>query len=471
MKAAKKEFAYLRLALADSFSQTGHFQQALGLLKKAKRILRDEDKIKQSLALSRMAMIYNARGEYQRALRLNEGEYRLAQRHATDVNDAEAMHTLALSSMNLGMSYIRQSQSDPALPLLKQAIDLLDQLLAIFPGNAQYATHLSEAYGFLAKYYEQLDGAPDSLSFYERSSATAKALADRFPDSLWLRERLVVANERLATAWLITGNLNDALELYVDCQMAVDDLLDYFPDKFSLRMLSANLRLQVAKWNKYRENDEMSITNLERAKKEFAALAELFPHDFSVKEKLALCDQFLGEMLEKTGRPESAFRYYREFYTAAMQLYALCPDNRTIRQHLATAHERLTKAYQDRNDLQNAMLHCAQAWHISQQLYEKDPSNQELMLDFAVMNRYAGEILWMEGEYERAEPFMQEMERLFKMLSDAGPENEIYNNNMVYAMQKRFAFNEEKKKSGSVYPKFEAFLDRVLHAFFAVFGK
>jgi len=466
VKGAKRELAYLSLALADSLVQTGNLQRALVRLKKAKKILKVIDKIKQSLPLSRMGIIYNLMGEYERSFWLAKAEYNLAARYSLTVKDAEATHMLALACMNLGIGQTRMFNNEKALPYLKRSIDLLEELLGIDPDNAQYKMNLSEIFSFLGKHHEGNEGTTDAAFFYRKSNDLAKELVEMYPNSLRFKEHMAISSERLATACMIGGNLDDALEHFANCEKIINDLLEYLPDKLSLRILSANLFLQVAKWNKYKENYNAAITNLKTAKDMYAGLSELIPDDFTVKESLAMCDKFLGEMFDKTGQPDKAFFHYREFYSAALQLYAKCSGNRTIKQHLATSHEYLTRAYQRKEDLENAMLHCAQAWHISQRLYEADPDNEELMLDFAVINRYTGEVFWLQGEFERAEPFLLEMERLFKALYAINPDNETYHHNMGFAMTKMFTFHEEWLKSTSINPKLDALIDRVLSIFF-----
>jgi hypothetical protein len=148
----------------------------------------------------------------------------------------------ACTSLGASLLWITGRKAD-AEALLREAVDLFDDLAARDPLGRLGAKHAAEARTFLARALLFSGRAADALVCARRSEQELAPLVQRFPEVKLFRRNLAEAQEETASASLALGALDDARRDAESALALMLELRDSDPEQDALGYASTQILL------------------------------------------------------------------------------------------------------------------------------------------------------------------------------------------------------------------------------------
>ena len=310
-------------------------------------------------------------------------------------NDVRKLATAVMGELHDAIEALPGATSARGL-LLKRACEHLDALAVDAPDDPALAEEVATAYHRLGS----VQASASSASLGDQAAARAshrkglalrKALADRFPDDLEARSRLVASLVSVAYA---EDQIGPSLEHALAAVATAESLLTARPQELRFRRQLATAHYALG--SQYREIGDTAhaLASFEKATPLFQAVYDARPGDAQANRDLALCHKRLGAILGEP-EPAQALSHLRQAVALDTARLAASPESPQVRRDLSVSNIELGFLLLRIGDAQGALVAYRRALDLREGLVRDDPKNALAPHDLA-------SALWSVGVAENA---------------------------------------------------------------------
>ena len=246
-----------------------------------------------------------------------------------------------------------------------------------------------------------------------------------------LSHDLAILTERIGTFHKATGDLEKALQYYVQYNTLKKELYEAYPENVSFKNGLAISYQNLG-------NTQTSLGDLEKALQYYVQyntlekeLYEAYPENVSFKNGLAISYSKLGATQTSLGDLEKALQYYVQYNTLKKELYEAYPENVSFKNGLAISYSKLGETYESLGDLKKALQYYVQYNTLKKELYEAYPENVSFKNGLAISYSKLGETYESLGDLKKALQYYVQYNTLKKELYEAYPENVSFKNGLA----------------------------------------
>jgi serine/threonine protein kinase/tetratricopeptide (TPR) repeat protein len=395
-------------ALTDNVVEKVFVEQPeLGETEKAflRKVLASYEAITQELGDTAEARFVRARGYYVVARLRNllgepdEAGWRqavalLEQLVAEFPDVPEYREKLARSQNRLGIDLTELGKRAEAETALRRALVLWERLADDFPQVAPYRRGLAIIYNDLGTLLRLQKKYADAEKAYRRAVSLNEQLATASPT---YRRALARSRSNLASFLRERGSHPEAEALYRQALSVQEKRVAEFPvvpgGRRELADSYHGLGLVLARLRKPEEAETAFRQALDLRKK----LADDFPKVHLYRRDLALSYNDLGNLLRRLGKVAKAEAAYRQAINLAEKLVAEAGDVPRHHQHLARSYDNLGLVLADLRKPDEAETAFRQALPHQAKLADKFPNEAKYRLELAKTRFHLGHLLRLQG--------------------------------------------------------------------------
>ena len=131
----------------------------------------------------------------------------------------------------------------------------------------------------------------------------------------------------------------------------------------------------------------------------------------------------LGVVLDRMGEGDLALQHYSADAEIRKALVARDPRDQSIKEALYVALSYVSRAYEDRDDLQQALAYARKTLDVTSALTALDSANADWQRDFAAAENRVGNVLRWTPAVEEAKSRFQDAQRILRPLLQKSPTN------------------------------------------------
>ena len=265
-----------------------------------------------------------------------------------------------------------------------------------------------------------LAGAIDS---YRESLAEAESLAGRDPSNTDWQLRLAYAHFYLGDALRLENDLDGAMTHLTAYRTIAERLVARDPSNATFQLELSYAQGNVAAIAEARGEYAAARGSLERALTIRQQLAARSPDDRKRQQDLAVMHNRLGVVLDRMGEGDLALQHYLADLQIREALVARDPRDQSIKEALYVALSYVSRAYEDRNELPQALAYASRGLDVASALTNVDATNAVWRRDFAVAENRAGNVLRWTPAVEDAKRRFEDAGRILGPLVAKSPTN------------------------------------------------
>jgi serine/threonine protein kinase/Flp pilus assembly protein TadD len=246
-----------------------------------------------------------------------------------------------------------------------QAVPLLEQLVADFPGVAEYRHELANSHNKLGGVFLELVKYAEAEPAFRRVIALSQQLADGFPNVTSYRLQLATGYNNLGSVLRRQRKYDDAEQPYLQALELHDRLA---AESAAYRPALAKMRSNLAQlyWDqaRYKEAEECFLQALPVQQKQVAE----FPAAPRGRRELAETYNGLGRVLTQLGKPDEAEAAFGHSVDLHKKLADDFPNVSQYRAQLATAYNNLAYLLRRQGQYDRAEAHFRQSLDLKEKL-------------------------------------------------------------------------------------------------------
>jgi len=317
------------------------------------------------------------------------------------------------------VGFIKQvvGEYDEALKELKLARTLQQTLLSEQPDHAGRIKALADTCTALATLLNLRLETEDSLRMFGESRSLREQLVALEPDNVEFRR--LSANSLMNIGRARVQAENVARQGIEEMQTAQDlrrALLEKNPLLVKVRRDLAMGWFLLGTTAIDADNFDVAVTHLQAAVSEFEALHQRDPRSLNFKYYLGESNRVLGGVLGHLGRYNDSVKAYEAATVPIRSLVNGNPDVSQYREELLELTMNLATAHDQQQNDDLALKSWLDALEIVNEILEKNPSNNKLEIDQAVITSSVGDFYLRAGKFDSARKYLTEADRLFQKL-------------------------------------------------------
>lgn len=318
---------------------------------------------------------------------------------AQDAKDIEARKGLAMSKVNLADFARLRSETDEALSYNREAVTLLESVVADEPDNLKHKTALWNVSYNAALTLTQTGRAAEALEICRRILPVAVELREKDSDDPSThRFRRPYLSRALATTNLIhLGKYDEAI---TEIRVALDENEKNraaFPDGMIERLDEGvfNHHLAIALERSGRR--EQAIEAMEKSPAAIEQLVKDDPKDLRYQTSAAQFNSLFGHLLARAGKPEEAVKYFNRAVELDERVIAADAAQKQAKADLAYAYGGRGNALARTGKTAEGLADERKALTLYEELAAADSSNATLLRNYAETLAATGENYLLAG--------------------------------------------------------------------------
>lgn len=148
----------------------------------------------------------------------------------------DAMMEVAYANSNLGTLANSRGNIDAAIGYFLKSAEYTLQVVSLAPDNLDAIATLADVYSWLGSAHQKQLKLTQALSFYQSEQQLFQQIA-QLEKGYRARVNVVLANNRLAKIEIFSGNLNKAIEIYLEQQRTMEELVRHDRDNQNWRQI------------------------------------------------------------------------------------------------------------------------------------------------------------------------------------------------------------------------------------------
>ena len=306
--------------------------------------------------------------------------------------NAEFANGLNISYNKLGKIQQAMGNSQAAIALYQQALEIRQRLFNSAPENPPFARGLSISYNMLGRMLHASGNNQEALAMYKQALEIRKRLFNSAPENAEFACSLSFSYSKLGDMQKALGNSQAAIALYQQGLEITQRLYNSEPE---------NAEFACDLWFSYGE-----LGNMQRALGNNQAALALFQQGLEIKHRLYnnapenaefACNLWLnyGELAnlqQAQGNNQAALAMYQQGLEIAERLSNSAPENAQFASDLSLSYDSLGNMQNALGNNQEALAMYQQALEIRQRLFNSDPENAQFARDLSISYNNLGNI-------------------------------------------------------------------------------
>jgi serine/threonine protein kinase len=341
---------------------------------------------------------------------------------ASDAKNPKARKGLAIDNVNLADIAREQGDIPKASEHNRQAIELLEGVIADEPENIESQTDLWNVYYNAALTLNLQGRAADSLEICRRMTPLAEKLAKEKPVDLSGNEfRRPYLGHGLASADLIyLGRYDEALSEINTAIEANKQQRAAHPDSIYARLDEAVFKERLAKALEGKGNFEEALKTMRESLEISEKLAAENAKDNYYLSSAASTKTHLAQMLIRAGKFSEAIPYFQNAIKTDEEILAKDAKQKQAKFNLAAAYGGLGKALAQTGKNDEGLANEQKALDIYREINAASSADSVLRHDFAQISAQTAENFIKKNEAERAKSLFQQSYDILSRMREQG---------------------------------------------------
>ena len=222
-----------------------------------------------------------------------------------------------------------------ALEFFKKDLKVMEKLIAIEPGWADYRRDLSVSFSNVAQIYQAMGEGQKALEFFEKDLKVMEELVALEPRRTDFRRDLSVSFNNVAQIYKTMGEGMKALEFFIKQKNILEELVILEPSKTDFRRdLSVSFN-NVAQIYQVMGDRRKPLGYYEKEQKVMEELVAIDPGRIDFKRDLATSNSFNGKIYAEMGDRQKALKFIEKSLKISEELVALEPSRTDLSRDLS----------------------------------------------------------------------------------------------------------------------------------------
>ncbi len=312
----------------------------------------------------------------------------------TDIKSSEDKRRIAVSLLNKADLILknRQLDSSMALPLLKKAQSITEQLAGEDPHNNVFQTDLSITYTKLGDIMLHNGEAKAARKYYVSALEIDQSLVATHPEDRKFMYNLSVSYSKIGDAFLhLPGGVNSAWRVYTEALNKAKSLIEWEPTNTSFlhRLWATNIALGDVQ---LRRIGSKSAQRYYQSSLEIARNAlDTEPSNTQLKTSAITSHLRLGNVLVEQRIPEEALIHYQSALKDIESLVKHDPKNTAHLRSLWVAYNKAGETERNLNNLNAALSMHRSALEVANNLVKHNSDNVDYQRNLSVSYSLLGD--------------------------------------------------------------------------------
>jgi len=368
--------------------------------------------MQQALGNSQAALLL-----YQQGLEIAEHLSRSAPENADFARD------LGASCRKLGETQQVQGNSQVAFSLYQRGLEIAQRLANSAPENAQFARDLGASYNNLGDMQQALGNSQTALLLYQQGLEIAERLARIAPENAEFAGDLCVSYSQLGDMQQALGSSQAALFLYQQGLEIAERLARSAPEN---AQFAHNLSVSYNNLGDMQQalgNSRAALARYQQGLEIRERLARSAPENAQFARDLSISYDKLGDMQQALGNSQAALARYQQGLEIRERLSHSAPENADFARGLSVSYNKLGDMLQALGNSQAALARYQQCLEIRESFSHSAPENAEFARDLSVSYSKLGNMQQSLGNNRAAMALHHKQQEIAERLSRSAPEN------------------------------------------------
>jgi len=288
----------------------------------------------------------------------------------------------------------------------------------------------------IGSYHKTTGNLDQALEFFEECNRLEKELYEAYPNNVDFKNGLAISYSKIGATHTALGNLDKASEFFEESSKLTKELYDAFSNNVDFKNGLAISYSKIGDTHTALGNLDKALEFFEESSKLTKELYDAFSNNLSFKNGLAISYSRIGDTHTALGNLDKALEFFEESSKLTKELYDAFSNNVDFKNGLAISYERLGETYTALGNLDKALEFFEESSKLTKELYDAFSNNLSFKNGLAFSYEKLGSTHTALGNLDKALEFFEEYNRLEKELYEAYPNNVDFKNGLAISYEK-----------------------------------